>query len=268
MLPADSDSATAAARVTRLPCCAQATFTQTPTELARIKANLRILYEAGPGARTDDRDLEELDHEDDEDRVGRRRLHPHPRRDLPRRAEPEAPDPPHQRLLAAGGAARRGRALQAGGAAPARRSAQRARPAPAGPPLAAADRGRRAGPVLGRPRRHHPADTDLPAKQPWPSVCATACAPKTATAARNRSRRCCRSSPARRWRSGCGAPSSRATCASSSTGRSPGTWPRLRRRMGDEGRRSNASRRSSACCTTTPAAATCWPGCAPTTSSR
>ena len=40
-----------------------------PGELARIKANLRALYEAGPGARADDLELEELDHQDD-DEVG------------------------------------------------------------------------------------------------------------------------------------------------------------------------------------------------------
>jgi hypothetical protein len=40
-----------------------------PTELARIKANLRTLYEAGPGAKTDDADLEELEHQGDEDEV-------------------------------------------------------------------------------------------------------------------------------------------------------------------------------------------------------
>lgn len=36
-------------------------------ELARIKANLQALYEAGPGAKADDLDLEELDHHDDEE---------------------------------------------------------------------------------------------------------------------------------------------------------------------------------------------------------
>ncbi|MFM7584984.1 MAG: AAA family ATPase, partial [Caldilinea sp.] len=38
-----------------------------PAELARIKASLRTLYEAGPGAKGDDLDLEELDHQDDDD---------------------------------------------------------------------------------------------------------------------------------------------------------------------------------------------------------
>jgi hypothetical protein len=38
-----------------------------PDELARIKANLATLYEAGPGAKGDDLDLEELDHHDDEE---------------------------------------------------------------------------------------------------------------------------------------------------------------------------------------------------------
>jgi hypothetical protein len=38
-----------------------------PAELARIKTNLRALYEAGPGANGDDLDLEELDHQDDEE---------------------------------------------------------------------------------------------------------------------------------------------------------------------------------------------------------
>ena len=38
-------------------------------ELARIKANLRALYEAGPGAKTEDVDLEDLEHQGDEDEV-------------------------------------------------------------------------------------------------------------------------------------------------------------------------------------------------------
>lgn len=36
-------------------------------ELARIKANLQAFYEAGPGARTGNLDLEDLDHHDEED---------------------------------------------------------------------------------------------------------------------------------------------------------------------------------------------------------
>jgi hypothetical protein len=36
-------------------------------ELAAIKANLAALYEAGPGAKTGDLDLEDLEHQDDED---------------------------------------------------------------------------------------------------------------------------------------------------------------------------------------------------------
>jgi hypothetical protein len=42
-------------------------ITPTPAELARIKANLTTLYEAGPGAKADDLDLEELDHHDDDE---------------------------------------------------------------------------------------------------------------------------------------------------------------------------------------------------------
>ena len=46
----------------------------------------------------------------------------------------------------------------------------------------------------------------------------------------------------------------------------PGFHADERRGTKDEGQ--DASRRSSVCCTTTRAAVTCWPGCAPTTSSR
>lgn len=42
-------------------------ITPDSAELARIKSNLQTLYEAGPGARADDFDLEELDHQDDEE---------------------------------------------------------------------------------------------------------------------------------------------------------------------------------------------------------
>jgi hypothetical protein len=46
---------------------AHARIAPAPAELARIKTNLRTLYEAGPGANGDDLDLEELDHQDDEE---------------------------------------------------------------------------------------------------------------------------------------------------------------------------------------------------------
>ena len=198
-----------------------------------------------------------------------RGLHPDPRRDLPGRTEPEAPDPPHQRLLAAGGAARRGRALQARGTAPARRPAERARPAPARPPLAAADRGRRAGPVLGRPRRHHPADCRSPAKR------------RLAERVRDR---------LRAEDGDLGAQQVEALLREL-TGQTLEEW--LRRTFfarhvrqfkhrpiawhlastppkdgRTAGRRRSASRPSSACSTTTPAAATYSRGSAPTTSSR
>ena len=131
-----------------------------PEDLADLKCRLRALYEAGPGATVEEDEEPATESEDDEDEetvvVGGTDSDPH--RDVRRGAIGQARGAPNLDLLVAQRRPRDRRlALSARGEAAHGGPGQRGGASTPRPSLARADRSRRTGPRLGRPRRHYSA---------------------------------------------------------------------------------------------------------------